>query len=160
MYKKKCIELLEQRGVKLADIAECVCILQKKFIPDLTIEDAIEVVDNVLSKREVQHAVLTGINVDILSENHKLVSSELEDILNNDYSLYGVDEVLAYGICNIYGSIALTNFGYVDRVKPGIIEKLNSHEGGKCHTFLDDIVGALAASAASRLAHSNGDKKE
>ena len=61
--------------------------------------------------------------------------------------------MLAYGICNLYGSIALTNFGHIDRVKPGIIARLNSHEGGQCNTFLDDIVGAIAAASASKLAH-------
>ena len=73
----------------------------------------------------------------------------------NSEGLYGVDEVLAYGICNLYGSIALTNFGFIDKKKYGIIAKLN--EGGKdtgiVNTFIDDIVGAIAASAASRFAH-------
>ncbi len=153
MYKQ-CVDLLLERGVQLSDIAECVCILQQPFHPDLTIEEAVEIIENVLSKREVQHAVLTGINMDIMAERKMLVSKDLEDILNRDYSLYGVDEVLAYGICNIYGSIALTNYGYIDRVKPGIIAQLNNHSGTQCNTFLDDIVGAIAASAASRLAHS------
>ncbi len=158
MYKQ-CIDLLESRGVKLDDIAECVCILQKPFYPDLKMDEALEMIENVLSKREVQHAILTGINMDIMSERNLLVTKELEEILNGDYSLYGVDEVLAYGICNIYGSIALTNYGYVDRVKPGIIGELNNHTEGRCNTFLDDIVGAIAASAASRLAHTKGEKK-
>ncbi len=65
-----------------------------------------------------------------------------------------MDEVLAYGICNLYGSIALTNFGYVDKVKPGIIGRLND-DPDYCHTFLDDIVGAIVASAASKLAHTH-----
>ena len=50
----------------------------------------------------------------------------------------GIDEVLAYGICNLYGSIALTNYGYIDKCKPGIIEKLNRDHAVNCHTFLDD----------------------
>ncbi len=54
----------------------------------------------------------------------------------------------------MYGSIGLTNFGYVDKIKPGILAKLNDHNQEKCHTFLDDIVGAIAAAASSRLAHS------
>ncbi|MFP4177957.1 MAG: phosphatidylglycerophosphatase A, partial [Acholeplasmataceae bacterium] len=66
-----------------------------------------------------------------------------------------VDEVLALAIVNVYGSIGLTNFGYVDKSKLGVIKKLD--ESGKspdiCHTFLDDIVGAIAAAAASSLAH-------
>lgn len=83
-----------------------------------------------------------------------LESKTIEEIMSKDYSLYGVDEVMAYGICNLYGSIALTNFGYIDKIKPGIIEELNNNKE-KCNTFLDDIVGALAAAAASRLAHNS-----
>ncbi|MDU2117568.1 MAG: phosphatidylglycerophosphatase A, partial [Veillonella sp.] len=40
-----------------------------------------------------------------------------------------------------------------DKVKPGIIKKLDSEEGGRCNTFLDDLVGAVAAAAAGKLAH-------
>ncbi len=54
---------------------------------------------------------------------------------------------------NVYGSIGFTNYGYIDKVKPGILEKLNDKTDGDCHTFLDDIVGAIAAAASSRLAH-------
>lgn len=149
-----CVRLLRQRGVELSDIAECSVFLQQKYFPTLTIEDVMDDIVQVLSKREVQHAVITGINLDIMADKGSLETKELEEILLSDYSLYGVDEVLAYGICNIYGSIALTNYGYIDRVKPLIIGKLNNHDGTQCNTFLDDIVGAIAASAASRIAHS------
>ena len=70
-----------------------------------------------------------------------------------DESLYGIDEVLVLSIVNVYGSIGLTNFGYVDKLKPGIIGKLNDEKSEMCNTFIDDIVGALAAAAASRIAH-------
>lgn len=89
----------------------------------------------------------------MLVEAQLLINKDLEKILAVDEPLYGMDEVLAYGICNLYGSIALTNYGYIDRVKPGIIGKLNVSQTGVCNTFLDDIVGAIAASAASRAAH-------
>jgi phosphatidylglycerophosphatase A len=39
-------------------------------------------------------------------------------------------------------------------MKPGILKRLNDKSTGEVHTFLDDIVGAIAASASSRLAHS------
>lgn len=144
---------LNQRGVEINDIAECVLFLQQKYIPGLTLKDCEEAVLRVLEKNEVQHAIMTGIALDILCESKAIPIEELQTMIANDEPLYGVDEVLAYGICNLYGSIALTNFGYIDKVKPGIIAKLNSHEGTACHTFLDDIVGAIAASAASKLAH-------
>ncbi|SJZ33654.1 phosphatidylglycerophosphatase A family protein [Anaerorhabdus furcosa] len=157
-----CVQLLHDRGVELEDIAECAKLLQKDYYPDLTLEEVLDGVKQVISKREVQHAIVTGINLDMMAEEGKLATKELETILMQDYSLYGVDEVLAYGICNIYGSIALTNYGYIDRVKPGIIAKLNNHEGPQCNTFLDDIVGAIAASAASKIAHGKekGDSSE
>jgi len=48
----------------------------------------------------------------------------------------------------------MTNYGYIDRVKPGILGRLNNREDGQIHTFLDDLVGAIAAAAAARLSHS------
>lgn len=152
MYQK-CVDLLQERGVKIQDIVDCVIYLQKEFFDSFDEENIKSNIDSVLNKREVQHAILTGIQIDIETERGNFGGPVLNGIINNDEGLYGIDEVLAYGICNLYGSIALTNFGYIDRVKPGIIAKLNSHESGKCHTFLDDIVGAIAAAAASKLAH-------
>lgn len=151
MYEK-CLNLLYERGVGLSDIAQCVIYLQRQHHPEVQEEEIIEVIKNVLKKREVQHAIITGITLDKLTESNQLHDDVLHDILMNDESLYGIDEVLAYGICNLYGSIALTNFGYIDREKPLIIKTLNEHSQ-MCHTFLDDIVGAIAAAAASRIAH-------
>ena len=147
------IDLLSKRGVELNDIGECVLFLQRKYYPDLTMENCIEAIHSVLAKREVQNAIMTGIFLDESAESMKMEDDELAKLLNEDDGLYGIDEVLAYGICNLYGSIALTNYGYIDKVKPGIIEKLNDKSGKQCNTFLDDIVGAIAASAASRIAH-------
>lgn len=149
--KELCVRLLNERGVELKDIAECVVFLQSKYYPQLTVDMALEGVEAVLEKREVQNAILTGIFLDKSAEEGK-VESPLSEMLLQDEGLYGIDEVLAYGICNLYGSIALTNYGYIDKVKPLIISKLNS-KGKQCNTFLDDIVGAIAASAASRFAH-------
>ncbi len=84
----------------------------------------------------------------------KKLSEPLQTILAIDESLYGVDEVLAFSIVNIYGSIGFTNYGYIDKEKPGILGRLNDKSTGECHTFLDDIVGAIAAAASSQLAHS------
>ncbi len=152
MYEKS-IALLKERGVEITDIADCVVYLQKDYVKDINYEEVMIIVHSVLSKREVQHALLTGIQIDKETELGMFGDDELNNIILRDEGLYGIDEVLAYGICNLYGSIALTNFGYIDRVKPGIIGELNSPSSGKCHTFLDDIVGAIAAAAASKLAH-------
>ncbi len=154
-YRNKCIELLESRGVTIDDIAECARFLQADYHVDLKKEELLESVMSVLSKREVQHAIMTGIELDILAEKKQMNDKDLQAILTRDEGLYGVDEVLAYGICNLYGSIALTNFGFIDKKKYGIIAKLNEDgkDTGIVNTMIDDIVGAIAASAASRFAH-------
>ena len=147
---ERTIQLLHERGVQLSDIGELVMFLQERFIPKLTIEEATQNVRIVLRKREVQNAVMTGIALEANS-----LEEPLQKIIAEDEGLYGVDEVLAFSIVNVYGSIGFTNYGYIDRIKPGILAKLNAHEPGIIHTFLDDIVGAMAAAAASRLAHSH-----
>ncbi|MED3549550.1 phosphatidylglycerophosphatase A family protein [Cytobacillus praedii] len=143
---------LHDRGVEIKDIADLVYFLQEKYHPDLQMDVCIENVERVLSKREVQNAVLTGIQLDMLAEEKKLLEP-LQHVIEIDEGLYGVDEVLALSIVNVYGSIGFTNFGYIDKLKPGILKDLNDKSSGKCHTFLDDIVGAIAAAASSRLAH-------
>lgn len=150
--EKKAREMLEFRGVVLNDIAELVFYLQAEYQDNLTIEECIHNVNRVLAKREVQHAVLTGIELDILAEKG-LLSEPLQDIISRDEGLYGIDEVIALSIVNVYGSIGFTSYGYIDKQKPGILKKLNDHSDGDVNTFLDDIVGAIASAAASRLAH-------
>ncbi len=154
IIRKKAIALLEERGVTLLDIANITYLLQQKYYEDLTIDECLENVEMVLNKREVINTVLTGIAIDKLAEEGH-IEEPLRSILLNDFSLYGIDEVLAYSIVNVYGSIGLTNFGYVDKVKLGRIGEID-REGkakGKCNTFLDDIIGGIAAAAASRIAH-------
>ncbi|MGG0716111.1 phosphatidylglycerophosphatase A [Robertmurraya massiliosenegalensis] len=143
---------LAERGIKIQDIADLVYYLQEKYHPNLQMEDCIENVERVLSKREVQNAVLTGIQLDMLTDKG-LLEEPLQSMLAIDESLYGVDEILAFSIVNVYGSIGFTNYGFIDKMKPGILADLNDKSSGKCHTFLDDIVGAIAAAASSRLAH-------
>ncbi len=150
---KKTLQMIKSRGVEINDIAQLVYFLQSKYFPDITIEECEHNVNKVLEKREVQNAVITGIELDILAEK-KLLDSPLQEIIWHDESLYGIDEIIALSIVNVYGSIGFTNYGYIDKLKPGILEKLNSHTDGKINTFLDDIVGAIAAAASSRIAHS------
>ncbi|MDT9756648.1 phosphatidylglycerophosphatase A family protein [Heyndrickxia coagulans] len=143
---------LKERGVEVEDIAKLVLYLQEKYFPEMTLEDCMESVNAVLSKREVQNAILTGIQLDVLAEKGML-DEPLQSTISVDESLYGIDEIMALSIVNVYGSIGFTNYGYIDKQKPGILAKLNDHSDGSCNTFLDDIVGAIAAAAASRHAH-------
>ncbi|MBU1141362.1 MAG: phosphatidylglycerophosphatase A [Firmicutes bacterium] len=148
------VERLASRGVILEEIAQIALDLQIKYLPKLTFELCHEHVKKVVMKREVQNAILTGLELDMLAEKG-LLSEPLSSMLLSDYGLYGIDEVLALAIVNVYGSIGFTNFGYVDKIKPGIIGKLDAEgkKEGICNTFLDDIVGAIAAAAASSIAH-------
>lgn len=152
--KETCIALLKKRGVEIDDIIDITMDLQKPYIDNLTREEVHEDIMEILDKREVYNAVVTGIAIDIAVDQKALFDDDITKIIKEDFGLYGVDEVLAYGICNIYGSIALTNFGYVDKLKPGIIQIVND-DPNQCNTFLDDIIGAIAASAASKVAHTH-----
>jgi len=155
------VNLLKERGVSIDDIGEIVYDLQKKYIPSLTKEDCTDAINRVLDKREVQNAILTGIELDKLAEKGAL-SEPLQTLINDDNPLYGIDEILVLSIVNVYGSIGFTNFGYVDKLKPGIIGKLDQQgkNPNRCNTYLDDIIGAIAAAAASSIAHNFEDDKE
>jgi phosphatidylglycerophosphatase A len=155
-YQEKAIAMLNDRGVSLDEIVDCVYYLQKDYHANLDKKVLMDSVLKVLEKREVQYALMTAIELDINAEKNRYNDKDLETIIKKDEGLFGVDEVLAYGICNLYGSIALTNFGFIDKEKYGVVARLNEEgkSGLKCHTFLDDMVGAIAAAAASRFAHS------
>lgn len=148
---------LEDRGVDLTKLAVLVYDAQKKHSPTITEEIALEHIEAVLKKREVQHAVLTGIAIDVAAEK-KLLEGPILDVILRDEGLYGVDETLAFSITGCYGSIASSNFGNFDINKPGIIGVYNDKKAkpGECHTYLDDILCALVAAACSRYAHQNG----
>lgn len=155
----KARDLLTSRGVSIEAIGELVLFLQKEYIEGITLEQCIESVNSVLTKREVHNTIITGVQLDLLAEAGQL-GDPLQEIVSEDEGLYGIDEILALSIVNVYGSIGFTNYGYIDKVKPGILEKLNAHNGKDVHTFLDDIVGAIAAAAASRLAHQHPHKSK
>src|SRR5690554_1402045 len=87
-------KLLKERGVELDDIASIVYDLQLPYNNDLTMEDCIESVDKVLQKREIQHAILVGIELDKLAENGQL-SEPLQSIIEMDEGLFGIDETIA-----------------------------------------------------------------
>lgn len=150
--KEEVKKLLLQRGVRLEEISVLVYELQQKYV-QLTLEECLENVEKVLEKREVQNAILTGIALDKMAEKN-LLEEPLLSIIRRDEPLYGIDEILALSITNVYGSIGLTNFGYLDKMKLGIIEELNSHKEDNVHTFLDDLVAGVVAAACARIAHS------
>lgn len=78
--------------------------------------------------------MITGIQLDMLGEQRKLMEP-LQTLIETDESLYGVDEILSFSIVNLYGSIGYTNYGYIDKIKPGVLARLNDKSTGECHTF-------------------------
>lgn len=156
---EKTLQLLTERGVTIPAIAEIVYEMQSPYNKNLTMAECIESVEKVLQKREVQHAILVGIELDKLAEQGML-SEPLQTIVETDEALFGVDETLALGAVLGYGSIAVTTFGHLDKNKVGIIKQLDTKRGKGVHTFLDDLVASIAASASGRLAHNLRDEEE
>ncbi len=149
-----CVELIESRGVKIDEIVEVAYELQKPYLDGITMDDADEAVRAVLHKREAQFAIMTGLELDRLAEEGQL-QGPIAEIIKEDFSLYGVDEILVLSVVNVYGSIGLTNFGYLDKAKNGVIREIDekSRNPNQVNTFFDDIVCAIAAAAASKMAH-------
>lgn len=157
--KQAVMEKLAARGVTVEDIAYIVYEMQSPYSAGLTIENCVSSVKAVLGKREMQHALLVGIELDVLAEKGML-SEPLQSIIETDESLFGCDETLALGSVLGYGSIGVTTFGHLDKHKVGIIKKLDTKIGEGVHTFLDDLVASIAASASSRIAHHTRDLEE
>ncbi|WP_409341199.1 phosphatidylglycerophosphatase A [Paenibacillus sp. MBLB4367] len=157
--KSAVLRKLSERGVAIEDIAHIVFQMQSPYNPHLKLESCIESVNAVLEKRELQHALLVGIELDILAEKNML-SEPLQSLVESDEGLFGCDETLALGSVLGYGSIAVTTFGHLDKHKIGIIQTLDTKVGNGVHTFLDDLVASIAASASSRIAHKQRDKEE
>ena len=115
----------------------------------------------ILTYRDIFHYIQLGAEIDRLAEE-KAFKGPIQDILFYDLGLFGIDEVLGLEIAGTYGAIGKTNFGDIDVNKPGIVYELNEagknvngeeeKPGAKVHTMLDDIVGAIAASASTRIA--------
>ena len=157
--EKAANDALLRRGVTIEEIAKIVYEMQVPYNKGLQMEHCIESIKSVLKKREMQHAILVGVELDELAEK-KMLSAPLQQIVEADEGLFGVDETIAIGAVYTYGSIAVTTFGHLDKNKIGIISKLDTKIGGQVHTFLDDLVGSIAACAASRLAHRTRDLEE
>jgi len=153
------MQKLQQRGVTLEAIAEIVYEMQAPYHPNLTMDICMDSIVKVLEKRELQHAILVGIELDMLAEK-QMLSEPLQSIVESDEGLFGCDETLALGSVFGYGSIAVTTFGHLDKHKIGIIKQLDTKIGNGVHTFLDDLVASIASSASSRIAHRQRDIEE
>ncbi|AUD62635.1 hypothetical protein BK010_03170 [Tenericutes bacterium MO-XQ] len=161
-------KMLQKRGVTIEAIAEISYMQQSKYSDEVSRAICIESVEKILSLRDVFHHVQLAAEIDRLAEEG-LFQGPIQDIIYEDLGLFGVDETLGLDVSGLYGTIGQTNFGDIDVNKHGIVKRLNDagKEDGICHTFLDDIVGAIAAAASTRvaqvmnedLAHENVDVK-
>jgi phosphatidylglycerophosphatase A len=151
MYKMN-RDLLLERGVKIEDIAEIAFRQQGRYNKNISMKTCIESVEKILSYRDIFHIVQLSIEIDRLTEEG-LFRSPIQDIMRADLGMFGVDEIFGLNIAAMYGVIGQTNFGDIDVNKPGIVKQLNADgKGERCHTFLDDVVGALGAAASTRVA--------
>lgn len=154
-YLELNMELLKKRGISMVSMVDLVFQLQKPYNTSLTLSDCQRHIEGVLRKQQTYHAIHLCVTIDEGVEKVEF-GEQFQAIVANDEGLYGVDETVNTSISKMYGMIAITNFGYLDKSKPGIIGELDSdHEGGKCNTFIDDTVCAIVSAACARLAHNN-----
>lgn len=148
------IEILKSRGVDIEEVADIAYKQQSKWNDNISYQECLESVRKILSLRDVFHILHLGAEIDRLTEEDAF-KGPIQSILASDLGMFGIDELLGLELAGLYGTIGKTNFGDIDVNKPGIVSTLNEHGKrgeNQCHTFLDDIVGAIAAAASTRVA--------
>ncbi|MFR0543569.1 phosphatidylglycerophosphatase A [Limosilactobacillus reuteri] len=142
---------LHKRNINNETIGEIAYNMQHQYLPHLTVEDFGAQLDEVLKKREVLNILATGFALDNLA-NEGLLPEPLQTIVKEDAGVYGVDETISLALSQLYGSIAVTNYGYEDKKKLGIAAKLDN-SNGQVNTFADDLALALASAVIGRCGH-------
>lgn len=142
---------LRNRGITQRKIAEIVRDMTSEFVPKITLDECVATVVDVMHKRDYLSTAMIMLDLDRLAERGEL-SYPLEEIVSADAGVFGVDEDLAMSIATLYGPIGATNFGYLDRVKKGIIKEIDTEEN-HVNTFLDDLIGATVAAACGKISH-------
>lgn len=145
------INELNRRNINRKTIGEIAYKMQHQYFPKLTVDDFGKELDEVLKKREVLNILATGFALDNLTREG-LLPEPLQTIVANDLGVYGVDESLSLSLSQLFGSIAVTNYGYVDKDKPGIARELDNSKG-QVNTFADDLALALASAVIGRCGH-------
>ncbi len=148
------IEVLKNRcNVTVEDIAIIAQTQQNKYYKGVDLNLCIESVEKILTFRDVFHHIQFAAEVDRLAEE-KMFKGPIQDILYYDLGLFGLDETLGLDVARNYGAIGQTNFGDIDVNKRGVVARLNEDgkKEGIVHTLMDDIVGAIAAAASTRVA--------
>lgn len=153
MYEMN-VEKLFERGVTVDEIAEVAFRQQSKWNKNISFQECRDSVDKILSLRDVFHLLQLGAEIDRMTEEN-LFKGPIQSILASDLGMFGIDELFGLELAGLYGTIGKTNFGDIDVNKPGVVSRLNDagkEDKAACHTFLDDIVGAIAAAASTRVA--------
>lgn len=146
------LDLLRERHVDLTRMAQIAYDSQLPYEPNITLEKCKQAILHVLEKREVQNVVLTGIVVDKMVDLGLIPDEYLKQILKHDEGQYQCDELLSTGCVEVFGGVASSNRGYLDKTKPGIIGEVDGRKDS-CNVFLDDILAAIISSAESYIAN-------
>ena len=155
------IKTLEERTVSVKEIAEVAFRQQARWNPDISMKECVDSVEKIISLRDVFHLLQLGAEIDRLTDEG-LIKGPIYDILKTDLGMFGIDELFGLELAGLYGTIGKTNFGDIDVNKPLVVDRLNDdgkHAGGMCHTFMDDIVGAIAAAASTRVAQMSNEEE-
>lgn len=152
--KKYVLDYFDDLGIDLDEIAKQAVEHQKKYLPSLTLEDGKKRLERILNKREVLNNLMTAIALDEMA-NKGLLPEPLQSVVERDAGVYGVDEALAIANSILAGSIAVTNYGFLDVKKSKVAKHLDDlQKSGKMITvFIDDQISALQAMVEGSLAH-------
>ena len=115
------------------------------------VEDYIKAIENLLHKHDTMSIILSGLVLDQSAEK-KMLPEPLQTIIENDLPLYSVDELLSIGLTEMYGGIAVTNYGFRDVKKRRLAKRVDESKD-HVNCFLDDFVSAIIACAEAIVAH-------
>lgn len=76
----------------------------------------------------------------------------MQTIIDNDLNVYAVDEILAMQIANIYSPTGITNYGYLDVKKRGLVKSLDG-DAKHVNVFVDDLISASIAAVGGLALH-------
>lgn len=141
---------LHKRGITAYSIGEIAYEMQHEYLPDYEISDFAEQFNEVLKKREVLNLLAFAFELDNLA-NKGAFSEPIQSIIENDAGFWQIDEILASSLAQLFGMLAITNYGYLDKKKYGIAKALDG--ANSITVFSDDIVSALASAVIGRCGH-------
>lgn len=143
------VSYLDSIGVSFRDIAEIALQNQEKY-SNKPLSHYEEIVERVLHKRELLNHIMTMAFLDE-ADAEGWLPEPLRTIIHNDLGTFGVDEGMALSGASIFGTLATTNYAYLDKTKPLKIGELDALETPS--TFADDIIGMIASAVIAHSVH-------